>query len=99
VSDHPATMPSGLRLARTTPEFTDETVPAGLRSAHRVGAHVWGRLCVREGTVRFVFEDAPGTTHELHAGAHIDIPPGVAHRVDPAPGARFVVEFHTAHTD
>jgi tellurite resistance-related uncharacterized protein len=87
-------MPSGLRLVRTTPEFTDATVPAGLLGAHRVAAGVWGRLCVRDGSVRFVFEDPPGTTHDVNAGDHIDIPPGVAHRVDPAPGSRFVVEFH-----
>jgi tellurite resistance-related uncharacterized protein len=95
----PATMPDGLRLARTTPEFTDATVPQGLLNAHRVAAQVWGRLCVRAGTVRFVFEDPPGTEHVVSAGEHVDIPPSVAHRVVPAPGARFVVEFHTAAAD
>ena len=93
------TMPDGLRLVRTTPEFTDESVPAGLRNAHQVAAHVWGRLCVRRGTVRFVFEDPPGTEHVVSAGEHLDIPPNVAHRVAPEAGARFVVEFHTAADD
>lgn len=57
-------------------------------------AGVWGRLRVLEGEVRFVFEDEPATSHDLGAGATIVIPPDVAHRVEPAVGCRFVVEFH-----
>lgn len=102
-------MPDGLRLARTTAEFTDATTPAGLRRAHRVAPGVWGRLRVLEGTIRFVFEPTSANSdeltsleltshelasHELVAGQAIDIPPDTAHRVEPGPGCRFVVEFH-----
>ena len=90
----PPEMPAGLALVRQTPEFNDRTTPAGLRRAHRVAAGVWGRLRVLEGAVRFVFEDEPATSHDLGAGATIVIPPDVAHRVEPAAGCRFVVEFH-----
>lgn len=91
-----ATMPAGLRLVRSTPELTEATVPRGLLVAHRVAPGVWGRLQVRAGTVRFVFEAAPAAVHDVHAGGHIDIPPDVPHRVEPGPGSRFVVEFHAA---
>lgn len=87
-------MPDGLVLVRTTPTFTEETVPAGLRRAHRVAEGVWGRLRVEQGSVRFVFEDPPGTSRDVPAGGTVDIPPGVAHRVEPQPGCRFAVEFH-----
>lgn len=90
----PPELPAGLVLVRQTPVFTDLTTPAGLRRAHRVAVGVWGRLLVLEGRVRFVFEDLPATSHELHAGDAIVIPPDVAHRVEPAAGCRFVVEFH-----
>ncbi|MCU1346054.1 MAG: hypothetical protein JWL70_2320 [Acidimicrobiia bacterium] len=89
-------MPSGLILARTTPEFTEHTVPAGLLAAHRVAAGTWGRLRVVEGTVRFVFEDDPEAARELLAGDGVDIPPTVLHRVEPGPGSRFFVEFYVA---
>jgi tellurite resistance-related uncharacterized protein len=90
------TMPEGLRLSRTTPEFTDRTVPAGLLSSHRVAAGMWGRLRVREGRVRFVFEleGGPPAIHVLDAGDHVDIPPDTPHHVEPERGSRFVVEFH-----
>jgi len=60
---------------------------------------VWGRLQVRAGTVTFVFEadgpdGGPGPSLRVGAGHHLDIPPQVAHRVEPEPGARFAVEFH-----
>ena len=87
-------MPTGLELARTTPEFTDATVPAALLAAHRVGPEVWGRLRVYAGRVRFVFEAEPSAAIELSAGEHVDIPPGEAHHVELQRDARFVVEFY-----
>jgi tellurite resistance-related uncharacterized protein len=87
-------MPTGLELARTTPEFTDTTAPAALLAAHRVGPEVWGRLCVNAGRVRFVFEADPAAAVELSAGEHVDIPPDEAHHIEPRPDARFVVEFY-----
>jgi tellurite resistance-related uncharacterized protein len=91
---HPRAMPAGLELARTTPEFTATTVPAALLAAHRVGPEVWGRLRVRGGRVRFVFEADPSGALELAAGEHVDIPPGETHHVEPLHDARFVVEFY-----
>lgn len=88
-------IPADLAHTRTTAEFTDATVPKALLRAHKVAAHVWARLRVYEGVVRFVFEDPPGTAHDVAAGDHLDIPPSVAHRVEPAPGSRFAVEFFT----
>jgi len=88
------TMPPGLTLSRTTPEFTDSSVPAGLLAAHRVADGCWGRLRVLSGAVTFVFEDEPNDAHVLRVDERIDIPPGRAHHVEPATDARFVVEFH-----
>jgi tellurite resistance-related uncharacterized protein len=87
-------MPDGLELVRTTPEFTEVTMPAGLRRAHQVAAGVWGRLRVMSGEVRFVFECEAGAVQTLVAGQSVDIPPGSAHRVEPGRNCRFVVEFH-----
>ena len=87
-------MPAGLLLTRTTDVFTDSTVPKALLRAHKIAPHVWGRLCVYEGIVRFVFEDSSGAAHDISGGGHLDIPPSVAHRVEPSPGSRFAVEFY-----
>ena len=88
-----AELPVGVVAVRTTPELTAETVPAGLVRAHRVAKGVWGRLCVRDGVVLFVSEDT-GESRSLAAGDTQVIEPEVPHHVEPAAGARFVVEFY-----
>ncbi len=86
--------PAGMRLDRVTDEFTASTTPKGLLRAHRVAAGAWGRLHVRAGSLTFIFEDRPGNAHLLGTGESIDIPPGIAHRVEPGADCRFVVEFY-----
>ena len=86
-------LPPGSRLVRTTAEFTAQTVPPALLSAHRVAEGVWGRLVVLEGTVTYFWE-ATHEVRELHAGQRQVIEPGVLHHVEPGGDARFVVEFH-----
>lgn len=86
-------LPTGSRLARTTPEFTADTVPDGLLGAHRVADEVWGRLCVFAGSVLFVEEES-GQQRTVAASETQVIEPGVLHHVELADDARFVVEFH-----
>lgn len=88
-------LPSGLTLVRTTKMFTDETVPDGLLTAHRLAPGVWGRLRVEAGPVVFVLEDSQ-ERRSLGPGDAQVIEPDVAHHVEPGEGARFVVEFHRA---
>ena len=86
-------VPAGCTLVRSTPEFTAETVPAALLSAHRVASGIWGRLVVEAGTVLYVLERSGGS-RRLGAGEHQVIEPDVPHHVEPGEGARFRVEFH-----
>lgn len=88
-----AALPPGLGLVRTTREFTVDTVPAGLLSAHQVASEVWGVLRVLEGSVVFVAEES-GESRSLGAGDTQVIEPEVPHHVEPAADARFVVEFY-----
>lgn len=87
-------LPEGLTLQRTTDEFESGTVPAGLLKAHRVATGVWGRLRVTAGALAFVWEDDPDRPLQLGAGDAVVIPPDTPHHVEPAGGARFLVEFH-----
>jgi|AACY02.9.fsa_nt_gi tellurite resistance-related uncharacterized protein len=86
-------LPAGVELARTTPEFTAASVPAGLLSAHQVADGVWGRLRVLAGAVVYVVE-VTGQRRTITAGGAQVIEPGLVHHVEPASDARFVVEFH-----
>lgn len=88
-----AELPEGLHVVRTTPVWTAETIPAGLRRAHRVAAGLWGRLRVEGGEVRFRAATVPPIDTVVRTGSAQPIPPEVDHDVEPGPDARLFVEF------
>ena len=76
-----------------TPEFTERTVPDGLKANHATAPGVWGRIIVTAGRLRYRV-DALGLAVELIPEA----PPGVVvpevlHGVESAGPVRFHVEF------
>ncbi len=95
----PEEWPDGLQLVRITPEFDEHTVPAGLLAAHRIASGVWGRLLVRSGSIRFVFEEHPDRPVVVAAGDRQVIPPAIPHHVELIGPVRFVVEFHRPAVD
>ncbi|MFW2335302.1 DUF1971 domain-containing protein [Ilumatobacter sp.] len=92
-SDRAIELPHGCELVRTTREFDEHTVPGGLLAAHRVADGVWGRLVVRNGSLRFGFDDAPGERLVVAGDSQV-IPPARVHHLTIEGAVRFVVEFH-----
>jgi tellurite resistance-related uncharacterized protein len=90
----PSSPPDGATLTRTTPEFDQDTVPAGLLKAHKISDGVWGRLVVRSGELRFTFDSGDPATRAIAAGDHVVIPPLVPHHVTIDGLVQFVIEFH-----
>ncbi len=88
-------IPAGYVLARTTPVFTQDTVPAALLKAHRVAAGVWGLAVVETGTLEFTFE-SEDSSKTLGPGESIVIPPDRPHHVAPVGDVTFRVEFYRA---
>jgi tellurite methyltransferase len=92
-----AEMPEGLTLARSVGPFTGETMPAALRSGHRVAEGTWGCLRVLDGSLWFAMErQSPVETH-LAAGSRQPIPPGMQHSLRLAGPVRFTIEFFVAN--
>lgn len=85
--------PDGLRLARSSPAWDEQSMPTGLRRAHRLGASTWGRIVVQEGRLRFAMSSEPPLEVELGPGTAQAIPPDVEHEVRPLGSVRFRVEF------
>lgn len=84
--------PPGLVATRRTPDFTEATIPAGLRRAHSTAAGVWARLHVLEGGL--LFRDlVSGEERSLAPGIHALIFPERRHEVEPLGAVRFYVEF------
>ncbi len=88
-----AELPDGLRPVRTSPEWTEQSLPAGLRQAHRVAAATWGRIRVHEGALRFRLAGEPPIDKELGPGAEQPIPPDIEHEVCPLGSVRFSIDF------
>jgi tellurite resistance-related uncharacterized protein len=101
-------LPSDSEYVRTTPTFTETTVPAGLLGRHRVADSAWAVLTVHAGSLDFVFDepadhagdspggDRPGTRERrrMEAGDRQVIPPRRLHHLEFDGPARFDVAFH-----
>ena len=87
------TLPAYLRFQRTTPVFTEETVPSGLRTAHRTKAGTWGRIIVLEGRLLYRIHASPAEKHILDPDNPGIVEPEVDHEVAPLGRSRFRVEF------
>ena len=95
---HPEELPPGLELARTTPEFDEHSIPAGLRSGHRVADGVWGRLVVYSGEVDFCFDDEP-KPRRICSGEHQVIQPARVHHLAVVGPVRLAVVLHRPSAD
>ena len=88
-----AELPDGLVLHRVTATWDEQSMPVGLRRAHRVAAGTWGNIRVLEGALRFTAATQPRIDVVIAAGAAQAIPPDVVHEVEPQGSVRFFVEF------
>ena len=90
-------LPDGLSAYRRTPEFTEETVPAALLSAHNTKAGVWGQIHVLEGELLYRVTDPRRTASETvltPTSPPGTVEPTIAHEVQPRGRVRFFVEFY-----
>ncbi|MDA8290355.1 MAG: DUF3565 domain-containing protein [Actinomycetota bacterium] len=88
--------PDGLRLERTSPEWDERTLPAGLRRAHRLAPGTWATITVRSGALRLQVGSEPPISVELRPGPAVQhVPPEVLHEIEPLGPVRFVVAFHS----
>ena len=92
-------LPEGLALVRRTPEFTEDTLPAGLRRRHSTKAGTWGRIVVFEGALRYRILAPKPEEHLLSPDRPGVVEPGVPHEVAPEGAVRFCVEFLRAPGD
>lgn len=90
------TLPENVAHYKSTPEFTENSIPAGLLRSHSTAAGVWGRIVVLEGSLLYrEFEPAPAE-HLLSPGVPGIIAPQEKHEVAVVGPVRFCVEFHRA---
>lgn len=89
-------LPEGLVHIRSTPVFTEESLPAGLRADHCTKEGSWGLIRVMAGRLRYEVSDPrrPDSTVILTPdGPPGIIEPTILHRVEPISSVEFQVEF------
>lgn len=87
-------LPANAEYYRKTPEFTEETLPAGLRRAHHTRAGAWGRIVIVEGQLLYRICEEPAGEWKLDPDNPGIIEPEVEHEVEPLGKVRFYVEFY-----
>jgi tellurite resistance-related uncharacterized protein len=92
----PKTMPAGFAAYARSPDFTPETLPAKLQTAHSTKSGTWAMLHVLEGKVLYQLEP-PNTAQKLvAAGENVVIEAEVSHHVRFIEPGRLFVEFYRA---
>lgn len=87
-------LPEEVRPYKTTPVFTEETVPPGLLRQHTTKEGAWAKIVVLEGRLLYRIW-APEVSEILLTPDQCGVvEPQVPHEVSPDGPVRFFVEFH-----
>lgn len=88
-----AELPEHFVAYKQTDEFSETSLPAGLRRGHTTRAGVWAKIHVRAGRLRYCVDDR-GTVQELAAGEAGIVVPQVVHHLELLGPVRVQVEFY-----
>jgi tellurite methyltransferase len=88
--------PDGLENYKSTPEYDENTSPAGLRARHSLKAGVWGRIVVSAGRLLYVIERDPEASFVLRPELPGIVAPEEFHHIEPREPVRFRIEFWRA---
>ena len=87
-------LPEGVARYGGTSVFSEDSIPANLRRAHRTKAGTWAKIVVLEGRLRYRILEPECEETELSPGRPGIVEPGLLHEVE-APGpVRFLVDFY-----
>lgn len=85
-------LPADAKPYKRTPEFSEETIPAGLVKEHSTKAGVWGLITIVSGTLRYVVPET-GLDVTLEPDKPGIVVPQQVHFIAPRGPVRFFVEF------
>lgn len=90
------TLPPDLEKYKSTPEFDETSVPAGLLKAHQTKAGTWGRIVILSGKLNYRILEPELEEITLTEDVYGVVEPTVLHEVAPLGEVRFRVEFYRA---
>lgn len=86
-------LPPNVSAYKRTPEFTQDTIPAGLLKSHSTKDGVWGKIVVLDGRLRYRILEPALEELELGPESAGVVEPTVKHEVQALGAVRFYVEF------
>jgi tellurite resistance-related uncharacterized protein len=87
-------LPVDVEIYKTTREFNEGSIPAGLLKAHSTKAGTWGKIVVVSGQLRYRIL-APDVEEIILSPEKFGVvEPTVHHEVAPIGDVRFYVEFY-----
>ncbi len=87
-------LPSDVNLYWTSPEFTEDSLPANLSESHQTGDDTWAKIVVLEGQLRYCVLEPEAEEHTLSPTQPGIVEPTVPHWVEPIDQVRFRLEFY-----
>ncbi len=87
-------LPADVSSYKSTPEFTEETVPKGLLKAHQTKEGTWGKIVILEGRLHYRILEPEIEDVELSPERYGVVEPEILHEVKPLGQVRFYVEFY-----
>jgi tellurite resistance-related uncharacterized protein len=88
------TLPGHVAHYKSTPVFTEHTVPGALQRNHNTAAGVWGRITILEGELLYHISEPERETIRLTPQQPGIVEPRIQHEVEVIGPVRFQVDFH-----
>lgn len=87
-------IPSNVSAYKQTPEFTEDTVPAGLLKDHNTKDGVWGKIVLLSGLLEYTIQEPELEVIELSPSKFVVVEPTIMHHIKPLGPVKFYVEFY-----
>ena len=87
-------LPANLTPYKKTPEFSQDSVPAGLLKSHATKAGTWGKIVILDGELLYRILEPVVEEIILTPQKHGVVEPQIKHEVAPRGDVRFLVEFY-----
>lgn len=90
------TIPDTAQHYKSSPVFTQDSVPAALQRSHTTAAGVWGRITILEGSLLYRITDPSQPAEEVLLTPERPgvVEPRIEHEVNVVGPVRFQVDFH-----
>lgn len=90
------TIPDSVAHYKSTPIFTETSIPAALQRSHTTAAGVWGRITIVEGSLLYRITDPSAAPEEILLTPEQPgvVEPQIEHEVQVVGPVRFQVDFH-----